>query len=43
MAVLNNTKDAKRTGHILFSCYKKIKFRNYSGVFLHSLVKYHVF
>lgn len=39
MAVLNNTKDAKRTVINNFFPVTKIKFRNYSGVFLHSLVK----
>ena len=39
MAVLNNTKDAKGTAISNFFPVTKIKFRNYSGVFLHSLVK----
>lgn len=39
MAVLNNSKDAKRTVINNFFPVTKSKFRNYSGIFLHSLVK----
>lgn len=42
IAVLNNTKDPIETAINIFSVAES-KFRNYSGIFLHRLVKYHVF